>query len=62
MERKRFADFIRTLKDANKRGEDVDAIMKVHEHENAYVYNDGVFKKIFASEENIAQSGGLALL
>ena len=54
MERKKFADFIKTLKDANKRGEDVDTIMKAHEHENAYIYNDGVFKKIFASEENIA--------
>ena len=54
MERKKFAEFIRALKEANKRGEDVDAIMKAHEHENAYIYNDGVFKKIFASEENIA--------
>ena len=54
MNRKQFAELIRKLKEANKRGEDVDAIMKAHEHENAYVYNDGIFKKIFASEENIA--------
>lgn len=54
MERKKFAEFIRALKEANKRGEDVDVIMKAHEHENAYIYNDGVFKKIFASEENVA--------
>ena len=54
MDRKQFAEFIKMLKDANERGEDVDVIMKAHEHENAYIYNDGVFKKIFASEENIA--------
>ena len=54
MDRKQFARFIKLLKEANERGEDVDAIMKAYEHENAYIYNDGVFKKIFASEENIA--------
>lgn len=54
MDRKQFARFIKLLKEANERGEDVDAIMKAYEHQNAYIYNDGVFKKIFASEENIA--------
>ena len=54
MDRKQFARFIKLLKEANERGEDVDAIMKAYEHENVYIYNDGVFKKIFASEENIA--------
>jgi len=54
MDRKQFARFIKLLKEANERGEDVDAIMKAYEHVNAYIYNDGVFKKIFASEENIA--------
>lgn len=31
MERKKFAEFIKALKEANKRGENVDAIMKAHD-------------------------------
>ena len=42
------------LKEADKRGEDLDAIVKEHENENVYIYNDACFKKIFASEKNIA--------
>ena len=42
------------LKEADKRGKDLDEIIKEHENENVYVYNDACFKKIFASEKNIA--------
>ena len=42
------------LKEADERGENLDAIIKEHENENVYIYNDGCFKKIFASVKNIA--------
>ena len=54
MTRTEYAAFLEILKEADKRGEDLDAIVKEHENENVYVYNDACFKKIFASEKNIA--------
>ena len=54
MTREKFAAFLEMLKEADKRGEDLDAIVKEHENENVYIYNDACFKKIFASEKNIA--------
>ena len=54
MTREKFNIFLEKLKEANKRGENLDAIIKEHENENVYIYNDGCFKKIFASEKNIA--------
>ena len=53
MTREEFAKFIEKLKEADKRGEDLDAIIKEHENETVYIYNDGCFKKIFANEKNI---------
>ena len=53
MNRERFAKFLEELREADEKGLDLDAIVKAHEHENAYIYNDCVFKKIFASEKNI---------
>lgn len=54
MTKEKFAEFLLELRQANANGRDIDAIVKQHEHENAYIYNDGIFKKIFASEKNIA--------
>ena len=54
MEREEFAKFLKHLKEASDRKQDIDAIVKEHEHRNVYIYNDGCFKKIFASEKNIA--------
>lgn len=54
MEREEFAIFLKHLKEASDRKQDIDAIVKEHEHRNVYIYNDGCFKKIFASEKNIA--------
>ena len=54
MNRGEFAIFLKHLKDANDNKQDIDAIVKEHEHRNVYIYNDGCFKKIFASEKNIA--------
>lgn len=56
MTRKEFAKFIDKLKEAENRGDDLDAIVKEYENENVYVYNDACFKKIFASEKNTALS------
>ena len=54
MTKEKFAEFLLELRTANSSGQDIDAIVKQHEHENAYIYKDGIFKKIFASEKNIA--------
>lgn len=54
MTRTEYAAFLEMLKEAEKQGKDLDAIVKEHENENVYVYNDACFKKIFASEKNIA--------
>ena len=54
MTREEFALFLKSLRDAEKKGLDTDAIVKAHEHENVYIYNDACLKKIFASEKNIA--------
>ena len=54
MIREQFANFLAKLREADEKGLDLDVIVKAHEHENAYIYNDCVFKKIFASEKNIA--------
>lgn len=59
MTRKEFAKFIDKLKEAENRGDDLDAIVKEHENENVYVYNDACFKKIFASEKNTALTADL---
>ena len=53
MTREQFADFLKELKNAKENGQDVDAIVKAHEHENVYFYNDGCIKKILASEKNL---------
>jgi len=52
--RNEYSDFLDMLKEAEKQGKDLDAIIKEHENENVYIYNDACFKKIFASEKNIA--------
>ena len=53
MTRDQFAKFLRELRDARDNGQDIDAIVKQHEHENVYFYNDGCLKKILASEKNL---------
>jgi hypothetical protein len=53
MTREEFAIFLKKLKTANDNGQDVDAIVKEHEHRNVYFYNDGSIKKILASEKNL---------
>ena len=53
MIREQFADFLKQLKNAKENGLDVDAIVKDHEHENVYFYNDGCIKKILANEKNL---------
>ena len=54
MTRKEFAQFLDKLRDADKNGQDTDAIVKEHERQNVYFYNDACIKKILASEKNIA--------
>ena len=53
MTREEFANFLKQLKTANDSGQDIDAIVKEHEHRNVYFYNDGCIKKILASEKNL---------
>ena len=53
MIREEFAQFLKNLKTANDNGQDIDAIVKEHEHRNVYFYNDGCIKKILASEKNL---------
>lgn len=54
MTREQFAQFLAELKKASDNGQDIDAIVKKHEHENVYFYNDGCIKKILANEKNLA--------
>lgn len=54
MTREQFAQFLAELKKASDNGQDIDAIVKGHEHENVYFYNDGCIKKILANEKNLA--------
>ena len=54
MTREEFALFLDKLRDADKNGQDTDAIVKAHEKRNVYFYNDACIKKILASEKNIA--------
>jgi hypothetical protein len=54
MIREEFAQFLDKLRDADKNGQDTDAIVKAHEKHNVYFYNDACIKKILASEKNIA--------
>lgn len=54
MIREEFNEFLKELKAAKENKQDIDAIVKKHEHRNVYVYNDACFKKIFADERNIA--------
>ena len=54
MTRDEFAKFLDKLRDADKNGQDCDAIVKAHEKHNVYFYNDTCVKKILASEKNIA--------
>jgi len=53
MTREQFAQFLAELKNASDNGQDIDAIVKGHEHENIYFYNDGCIKKILANEKNL---------
>lgn len=53
MVKEHFADFLKELKNAKEKGQDVDAIVKAHEHENVYFYNDKCIKKILANEKNL---------
>ena len=53
MVREKFADFLKQLKNAKENGQNVDAIVKKHEHENVYFYNDKCIKKILANEKNL---------
>jgi predicted transposase/invertase (TIGR01784 family) len=53
MTREQFAQFLAELKKASDNGQDIDAIVKKHEHENVYFYNDGCIKKILANEKNL---------
>ena len=53
MTREQFAQFLKELKEAKENGQDVDAIVKRHENENVYFYNDGCIKKILATEKNL---------
>jgi len=54
MTREEFAQFLDKLRDADKNGQDTDAIVKAYEKQNVYFYNDACIKKILASEKNIA--------
>ena len=54
MTREEFARFLDRLRNADKNGQDTDAIVKAHERQNVYFYNDACIKKILASEKNIA--------
>lgn len=54
MTREEFANFLTRLKTAKEAGQDLDAIVKEHEHRNVYFYNDACIKKILASEKNIS--------
>ena len=53
MVREQFTDFLKELKNAKEYGQDVDAIVKAHERENVYFYNDKCIKKILANEKNL---------
>ena len=53
MTREQFADFLKELKNVKEKGQDIDAFVKAHEHQNVYFYNDGCIKKILASEKNL---------
>ena len=53
MTREQFAKFLKELKNVKEKGQDIDAFVKAHEHENVYFYNDGCIKKILASEKNL---------
>ena len=54
MTREEFAQFLDILRNADKNGQDTDAIVKSYERQNVYFYNDACIKKILASEKNIA--------
>ena len=54
MTREEFAQFLDKLRNANKNDQDIDAVVKTHERQNVYFYNDACIKKILASEKNIA--------
>ncbi|MBP5769391.1 MAG: PD-(D/E)XK nuclease family transposase, partial [Fibrobacter sp.] len=54
MTREEFAQFLDKLRNADKNGQDTDAIVKSYERQNVYFYNDACIKKILASEKNIA--------
>ncbi|WP_407457272.1 PD-(D/E)XK nuclease family transposase [Fibrobacter sp.] len=54
MIREEFANFLTRLKTTKEAGQDLDAIVKEHEHRNVYFYNDACIKKILASEKNIS--------
>lgn len=53
MIREQFSLFLEKLRKASEMGLDTDAIVKAHENENVYFYNDACVKKILASEKNI---------
>ncbi len=59
MTREEFARFLEKLRKADEKGEDTDAIVKLHEKHNVYFYNDACIKKILASEKNIALTADL---
>jgi hypothetical protein len=54
MNREQFGFFLKKLRTAKENGQDVDSVVKEHENENVYFYNDSCIKKILASEKNIA--------
>ena len=54
MTREEFAQFLDKLRNADKNDQDIDAVVKTHERQNVYFYNDACIKKILASEKNIA--------
>ena len=53
MNREQFGFFLKKLRTAKENGLDVDSVVKEHENENVYFYNDSCIKKILASEKNI---------
>ena len=53
MNREQFGFFLKKLRTAKENGQDVDSVVKEHENENVYFYNDSCIKKILASEKNI---------
>jgi predicted transposase/invertase (TIGR01784 family) len=53
MIREEFAEFLKKLKENDKKRQDIDAFIKNYEHRNVYFYNDGCIKKILASEKNM---------